>query len=92
MKTTPPELGLERLLAALERDLLDATDEEIYAVAGELGIKPGMKGSIALMGVTRMVRLKTRDDNQTKQNSGTKGRGSTSSSRRRPKGDGPPSS
>lgn len=92
MSTIRPELGLERLLAVLERDLLDATDEEISAVAGELGMRPGMKGSIALLGVTRAVRVKNRDDNLPKQNSGTKGRGSKTGSRRRPKGDAPSSS
>ncbi len=50
MKKTQVELGFERVLAALERDLLDATDQEIATVASELGIKPEMKGSIALVG------------------------------------------
>ena len=58
MTTTRPELGFERLLAALGRDMLDASDEEILAVANELGQKPGMKGSIALLGVTFAWRLK----------------------------------
>ncbi len=56
MKSTRPEVGLERLLAAIERDILDTSDEEIASVASELGIKPDMKGSIALFGVTRAVR------------------------------------
>jgi hypothetical protein len=99
MKTTRPELGFERLLAALERDLLDANDEEISAVASELGIKPGMKGSIALFGITSTVRLrpisaaqlmKQSDDSQ-KKRSGNKARGSKKPSRRRPKGDAPSS-
>ncbi|HEX4050218.1 MAG TPA: hypothetical protein VHY19_05005 [Steroidobacteraceae bacterium] len=90
MKTTRPELGIERVLVALERDLLDATDEEISAVASELGIKPGMKGSIALFGVTRAVRL-NQGDNSTKHSSATKERGSKTGSRRRPKGDIPSS-
>jgi hypothetical protein len=52
MKPTRPELGLERVLAALEQDLLLATDEEILDVATEMGLKPDMRGSIALAGVT----------------------------------------
>jgi hypothetical protein len=52
MSNFSPELGLERVLAALERDLLEASDEELTEVAGELGLKPGMKGSVALFGVT----------------------------------------
>jgi hypothetical protein len=91
MKTTRPELGIERLLAAFERDLLDATDQEISAIASQLGIKPGMKGSTALFGVTRVVRLKNQNDSSTKQSRGTKGRRSTISSRRRPKGNAPSS-
>ncbi len=57
MKTPNPEGRLERLLAALERDLLDATDEEILAAARELGMNPAMKGSAAFFGVTRLVRV-----------------------------------
>jgi hypothetical protein len=52
MKTVRPELGLERLLAALERDLLDATDQEILEGANELGMSPTLKGSAAFFGVT----------------------------------------
>lgn len=58
MKTTRPELGFERLLAALGQALLDAPDEELLAVANELGQKPGMKGSVALFGVTSAWQLK----------------------------------
>ena len=58
MKTIHPERGLERLLVALERDLLDATDEEILAAARELGMNPAMKGSAAFIGVTVLVRLR----------------------------------
>lgn len=42
---------LERLLAALERELLEATDEEILEAAGELGMNPAMKGSAAFFGI-----------------------------------------
>ncbi len=52
MKKTRAEVGLERLLVALEREILEETDEEILAAARELGMNPGMKGSAALAGVT----------------------------------------
>jgi hypothetical protein len=41
----------EGLLAALERELIEATDEEILAAAGELGMNPAMKGSAAFFGI-----------------------------------------
>jgi hypothetical protein len=47
-----PELGLERVLAALTQELLAASDEELAQVAGEIGLKPEMQGSVALFGVT----------------------------------------
>ena len=57
MKTMNPERRLERLLVALEHDLLEATDEEILAAAKELGMNPAMKGSAAFFGVTRLARV-----------------------------------
>ncbi len=90
MKTTPTELGFERLLKALEQELLGASDEEIEAVANELGIKPGMKGSIALFGVTRAVRSKTQD-NSIKLAGGTKDQEGKPRLRRRPRGNTPSS-
>jgi hypothetical protein len=90
MKTTRPELRFERFLAALERDLLDVTDEEILAVANELGIKPGMKGSMALFGVTFAARLQNQDDNSERTNVAC-GRARAVRSSRRPKGDKPSS-
>lgn len=42
----------EQLLAALERELMQATDEEILAAASDLGMNPAMKGSAAFFGVT----------------------------------------
>jgi hypothetical protein len=56
MRTARPDLALERMLGELERDLIDATDEEILAAAKELGMNPMMKGSAALFGVTLLVR------------------------------------
>lgn len=99
MKTTPVELGFERLLAAFERDLLAATDQEIATVASELGIKPEMKGSIALFGITSAVRLRKlgaaqsmrQSGDSVKQGGGAKDRKGTKARRRRPKGDAPSS-
>lgn len=51
MTTVRPELGLERLLLALERDLLDMADREIVEAANEIGMNPIQKGSAALFGV-----------------------------------------
>ena len=84
MKTRYPERGLERLLVALERDLLDATDEEILAAAKELGMNPAMKGSAAFFGVTRLARMRALPQTTTRKD--------PSLARRRPKGDAPRSS
>jgi hypothetical protein len=92
MKPTRLEVGFERLLAALERDLLDATDEEILAVAHELGMNPSMKGSIALFGVTFAARLKDQTSHSQRPTKTTPGRASAGRSRRRPKGNSPSSS
>jgi hypothetical protein len=56
MKKTRPDVALESLLAALERELLEAPDAEILAAAKELGMDPTMKGSSALFGVTVLIR------------------------------------
>lgn len=42
----------ERLLAALQQELIAATDEEILEAASDLGMNPAMKGSAAFFGVT----------------------------------------
>jgi|KBSMisStaDraftv2_1062788.scaffolds.fasta_scaffold11100_3 hypothetical protein len=63
MKDSFAEIGLERVLASLQRDLLAASDQEILEVAHEIGLQPGMRGSVALFGVTLAVdvsRLKAR--------------------------------
>lgn len=49
------QIQLERLLAGLERELIYAEDVELMEVVAELGLKPSMKGSVALFGVTRHV-------------------------------------
>jgi len=59
MTTQRPDSALERLLVALEDELLQATDEEVLAAAHELGMNPAMKGSAAFSGVTMLVRPMT---------------------------------
>jgi hypothetical protein len=51
MNRAHPELALELLLLALERDMVDATDEELLAAARDLGMNPAMKGSAAFFGL-----------------------------------------
>ncbi len=89
MNKARPDLEFERVLNALERDLISATDEEILAAAKELGMNPNMKGSAAFFGVTLLVRpscgalsLAASED--------VMGR-HAASHRRRPKGDAPTS-
>jgi hypothetical protein len=92
MTTTRPELGFERLLAALGQDLLDAPDKEILDVANELGQKPGMKGSIALLGVTLAMRLMDQPKGSAQQTKKpSSGPGASRRSGRRPKGEAPSS-
>ena len=55
MRAMRPERGLERLLFALERDVMEASDAEILAAARELGMNPTMKGSAAFFGVTLLA-------------------------------------
>lgn len=45
------ERRLQRVLAELERELLQTSDEEVLQAAGDLGIDPDMKGSIAWLGI-----------------------------------------
>jgi hypothetical protein len=49
------------LLGALERELLQASDEEVRQAAGDLGIDPDMKGSIAWLGVFYPSKVKLED-------------------------------
>jgi hypothetical protein len=48
--TARPELALERILLALEADLIDASDAEIAEALDELGFK-SIRGSLALADV-----------------------------------------
>jgi hypothetical protein len=52
MMSTPPEVALNRVLFGLEKELVEATDEEIEQAAQDLGMNVRMKGSAAFIGVT----------------------------------------
>ena len=51
LKNTFPETTLERILDALELDLVAAGDADVLEAAEELGMKPQMKGSAAFLGL-----------------------------------------
>jgi hypothetical protein len=51
MTPHPPEVALNRVLAGLEKELAEATDEEIVQAAADLGMDVKMKGSAAFIGV-----------------------------------------
>ena len=46
-----PETALERVLDALERELIEASDADVLEAADDLGMKPQMKGSAAFLGL-----------------------------------------
>jgi hypothetical protein len=64
MKSKRPDLGLERVLVAFERELADATDEEVLAAARDIGIDPTMQGSAAFFGVMLSVKARQPTDAQ----------------------------
>ncbi len=49
-----PDVELEKVIHGLERELLEAADEEFMAGARDLGMNPDMKGSAAFIGVKDM--------------------------------------
>jgi hypothetical protein len=56
-----PETALERILEALEHELIEASDAEILEAADDLGMKPRMKGSAAFLGLRYSVALRAED-------------------------------
>jgi hypothetical protein len=48
---TTPAAALGRILDQLDRELIDATDEDILEAARDLGMNPLMKGSAAFLGL-----------------------------------------
>jgi hypothetical protein len=52
VKAASPETVLERLITALEQELVEASDEEVLHAARDLGMNPEMPGSAAFLGLT----------------------------------------
>jgi hypothetical protein len=48
---TTPAAALGRILDQLDRDLIEASDEDIMEAARDLGMNPMMKGSAAFLGL-----------------------------------------
>jgi hypothetical protein len=48
---TTPATALGRILDQLDRELIDASDEDIMEAARDLGMNPMMKGSAAFLGL-----------------------------------------
>ncbi len=48
---TTPAAALGRILDQLDRELIDASDEDILEAARDLGMNPMMKGSAAFLGL-----------------------------------------
>jgi hypothetical protein len=61
MTPNPPEVALNRVLAGLEKELVEATDEEIELAAADLGMNVKMKGSAAFIGVMYTVPKRIED-------------------------------
>ena len=55
MTRNPPEVALNRVLAGLEKELVEASDDEIVQAAEDLGMNVKMKGSAAFIGVKYTV-------------------------------------
>jgi hypothetical protein len=49
------------VLAALEQEILQASDQEIRLAAQDVGIDPDMKGSIAWVGIFYPGKMKTEE-------------------------------
>ncbi len=90
MMTTRSDLGFERLLSAIAQDLIDASEEEILTTVNEFGLRPGMKGSVALFGVTFALRRYIHKPSAFRTGKSSINVGTTRG-RRRPKGDTPSS-
>ena len=56
-----PDAALARILEALERELIAAPDAEIIGVLEELGMRPEMKGSVALFELLHRLRPDVED-------------------------------
>ena len=61
VKRVSPEVTLARVLAALEQELIDATDVEIREAAQDLGMNVDMKGSAAFAGLRYPAKVRFSD-------------------------------
>jgi hypothetical protein len=52
VKAASPEAALDRLLTALEQELVEASEQEVLQAARDLGMKPESPGSAAFIGLT----------------------------------------
>lgn len=55
------ERRIERVLIALEREVLQASDAEVRRAARDVGIDPDMKGSIAWVGITFPAKIRVEE-------------------------------
>jgi hypothetical protein len=51
VKVASPEVALARILEALGRELINASDEEVMEAAKDLSMNPQMRGSAAFAGL-----------------------------------------
>jgi hypothetical protein len=61
VKRVFPQEALERVLAGLECELIEATEEEILEAAHDLKMRPEMKGSAAFLGLKFSAALRAED-------------------------------
>ena len=61
VKKVAPETALPRILEALERELIETSDEEVLEAARALGMNPGMKGSAAFAGLKYLAKPQASD-------------------------------
>lgn len=61
VKQVSPEVTLARVLAALEQELINATDVEIREAAQDLGMNLDMKGSAAFAGLRYPAKARLSD-------------------------------
>jgi len=61
VKVVSPPARLMRILAALEQELIDASDEDIMEAARDLGMNPKMKGSAAFLGIKFSDKMRMAD-------------------------------
>jgi hypothetical protein len=61
VKRPLPHVRLERIVEALEQELIAASDAELLQAASDLGMKPGMRGSAAFLGLLYPAKSRLQD-------------------------------